>query len=66
MKRIGKEPLLHFLLLGAAIFVVYGLVSKGSIGEPEKIVITQGQLASHARRLHRTRQRSRPRRNGRA
>ena len=26
MKRILKEPLLHFLLLGAAIFIAYGLV----------------------------------------
>jgi hypothetical protein len=46
MKRILKEPLLHFLLLGAAIFVVYSLVSKGAGGEPGKIVVTQGHLAS--------------------
>ena len=28
MKRLLKEPLLHFLLLGAGIFTVYSLVSK--------------------------------------
>ena len=53
MKRIIHEPLLHFLLLGAAIFVAYSLVSKGSGGEPGKIVITQGQLASMLEELHR-------------
>ena len=57
MKRILKEPLLHFLLLGAAIFVGYGLVSKSSSGEPGKIVITQGQLASMWESFTRTRQR---------
>jgi hypothetical protein len=44
MKRFLKEPLLHFLLLGAAIFVAYSFVSKRSSGEPGKIVITQGQI----------------------
>jgi len=46
MKSILKEPLLHFLLLGAAIFAAYSLVSKSIGDEPGKIVITQGQLAS--------------------
>jgi hypothetical protein len=45
MKPILKEPLLHFLLLGAAIFVAYSLVSKRSSGEPGKIVISAGQVA---------------------
>ena len=46
LKKLVREPLLHFLLLGAAIFVAYSLVSKHTSGEPGKIVITQGQLAS--------------------
>jgi hypothetical protein len=45
MKRILKEPLLHFLMLGTVIFVAYSLLSKPS-DEPGKIVVTQGQLAS--------------------
>jgi hypothetical protein len=57
MKRIFKEPLLHFLLLGAAIFVAYSLVSKASSAEPGKIVVTQGQLASMWEGFTRTRQR---------
>ena len=44
MKRILQEPLLHFLLLGAAIFLGYGFVSKGTSDEPGTIVITQGQI----------------------
>jgi hypothetical protein len=36
MKRILKEPLLHFLLLGAAIFAAYSLVSKRTSDEPGK------------------------------
>jgi hypothetical protein len=46
MKKILCEPLLHFLLLGTAIFVAYSLVSKRTAEEPGKIVISQGQIAS--------------------
>ena len=44
MKKLLSEPLPHFLLLGAAIFMVYGFISKGGNDEPGKIVITQGQI----------------------
>lgn len=46
--RIVSQPLLHFLLLGALIFAVYGLVAPGSETEPdqagEDIIVTQQQL----------------------
>lgn len=45
-KKLLREPLFHFLLLGAAIFVVYHFFSKTATNEPGKIVITQGELAS--------------------
>jgi hypothetical protein len=48
MKKILREPLLHFLLLGAAIFVAYGLATKRSSGEPGKIVISAGQVSAMA------------------
>ena len=54
MKRILREPLLHFLLLGAAIFAAYGLVSKPSSGEPGKIVISARQIAAMAEGFTRT------------
>jgi hypothetical protein len=44
MKRFLREPLLHFLVLGAAIFAVYILVSKGGGDEVGKILVTRGQL----------------------
>lgn len=45
MNRLLKEPLLHFLLLGAGLFLAYSLMpnSRGN-GEPGKIVVTQGQI----------------------
>ena len=57
MKKILKEPLLHFLLLGAALFAAYGLVSKRTSAEPGKIIITQGQVAAMAEGFTRTWQR---------
>jgi hypothetical protein len=43
MKRLLREPLVHFLLLGAAIFAAYSLISKGGY-DAGKIVVTRGQL----------------------
>jgi hypothetical protein len=58
MKRILKEPLLHFLLLGAGLFIVFSLMPKSAgSGAPGKIVVTQGQLASMMESFARTRQR---------
>ena len=57
MKKLLREPLLHFLLLGFAIFVAYGLVSKGTSDKPGQIVVTQGQLASMMESFTRTWQR---------
>ncbi len=46
MKKILQEPLLHFLLLGATIFAVYGFLSKPASDEPGKIVVTSGEVNS--------------------
>jgi hypothetical protein len=54
MKRMLKEPLLHFLLLGAVIFTAYGLIPKSSSSEPGKIVISSGQVAAMAESFTRT------------
>ncbi len=46
MKNLLKDPLLHFLLIGAALFVVFGMV-KGPAENPEnRIVITRGDIDS--------------------
>jgi parvulin-like peptidyl-prolyl cis-trans isomerase-like protein len=54
MKRVLREPLLHFLLLGTAVFVAYSLVTKPSSDEPGKIVISQGQVAAMVEGFART------------
>lgn len=57
MKRIAREPLVHFLLLGAAIFAAYHWLPTRRSGEPGKIVITQGQVEHLATGFARTWQR---------
>jgi parvulin-like peptidyl-prolyl isomerase len=50
MKRLLKEPLLHFLLLGAALFGAYRWVNRSAPDQPEKkmraVVITTNQVAA--------------------
>jgi PPIC-type PPIASE domain len=58
MKRILSEPLLHFLLLGVAIFAAHGLLNKGFDEDREKIVVSQGQIAAMTEGFARTRQRA--------
>jgi hypothetical protein len=45
MKNLVREPLVHFLLLGALIFGAFKFISRGTI-EPGKILITQGRIES--------------------
>lgn len=56
MRRFLAEPLLHFFLIGAALFVVYRLVS-GPDSAPGEIVVSVGQIehlaAGYARTWHR-------------
>ena len=56
MRKLASEPLLHFLLLGAIIFIAHRLVS-GGVDEPRRIVVTQGQIASMTIGFSRTWQR---------
>jgi hypothetical protein len=44
MKGLLKEPLLHFLVLGAAIFAVYHWLPTHRSSEPGNIIITKGQI----------------------
>jgi len=57
MKKFLKDPLLHFLLIGAALFFVFGLI-KGPAGNEEyKITITSGDIAALQANFTRTWQR---------
>jgi hypothetical protein len=57
MKTLLREPLVHFLLLGAGLFVAFGLVGERTGREPGEIVATQAQIESLAIGFARTWQR---------
>src|SRR3954453_13456619 len=44
--KLIREPLFHFLLLGAMIFLLAGRVRSGSVGSGDKIVVTQSGIES--------------------
>ena len=44
MKKLFKDPLLHFLLIGAALFLVFGLIKGPAGNEENRIVITRGDI----------------------
>ena len=44
VRRVLCEPLLHFLLLGSALFLVHGWIGGPAGGEGGRIVITQGRV----------------------
>ena len=44
MKRLLREPLVHFVVLGAMIFCGYSLLNRDGASAPDRIVITQGQI----------------------
>lgn len=56
MRRVLKEPLFHFLVLGAVLFGLYGLVAKKE-AEPAKIVVSAARIENLAMGFARTRQR---------
>jgi hypothetical protein len=58
IKRLLREPLLHFLLLGALLFAAHDILARGGSREPGRIVVTQGQIESMAMLFSRTWQRA--------
>ena len=56
MTRLLREPLLHLLVLGAALFGLYGLIGKKE-AEPAKIVVSAAQIENLADGFARTWQR---------
>jgi hypothetical protein len=57
MKKILREPLLHFLLLGALLFVVYGWVDGEGMRAPDRIVVPADRVRGLADQFQRTWQR---------
>lgn len=57
MKSILREPLFHFLLIGAALFIAFAFVGNPVEQEADRIVVTQGQIDFLAANFKRTWQR---------
>ena len=53
-KNLWHEPLVHFLLIGAAIFVFYGLTRDVASEAPNRILVTQGQQEQLVANFNRT------------
>ncbi|NRB39150.1 MAG: peptidyl-prolyl cis-trans isomerase [Pseudomonadales bacterium] len=56
MKTVLKEPLLHFLLLGAALFLIYALTA-GTTGEGDSIDLSEAKITQLRFAFEKTRQR---------
>ncbi|WP_158537596.1 peptidyl-prolyl cis-trans isomerase [Bradyrhizobium sp. MOS003] len=56
-KRLLSEPLLHFVLIGAALFAAHGVLTRGAATVPGRIAVTQDQIESMALLFSRTWQR---------
>jgi PPIC-type PPIASE domain len=54
LKRLLREPLVHFLLLGAVLFAAYGTLVKRTGNEPGKIVVSQFRIEHLAEGFART------------
>ena len=54
LQRLAREPLLHFLLIGAALFMVYDLKRDVGSEAPNRIVVTQGQQEQLVANFNRT------------
>jgi hypothetical protein len=44
MKQLLKEPLLHFLLIGAGLFGIYAWVNPSEEASPDQIVVSEGRI----------------------
>lgn len=57
MRRLLREPLLHFLGLGVLLFLLYGWVRGGVLDAPGEIVVSRWQQESLRMQFERVRQR---------
>ena len=58
MKKVFREPLVHFALIGAALFVLYGSVNDSGLASTDKqIVVSAGRIDQLVGIFHKTWQR---------
>jgi hypothetical protein len=58
IRRLLREPLLHFFVLGAALFALYGWLNRGALDSPTEIFVSRGQVQSLQAQFERVWQRS--------
>jgi hypothetical protein len=58
MRRILREPLVHFLLLGGLLFGVYGWVNRSGFAGKDEVVVTRAQVAGLVTQFERVWQRA--------
>jgi hypothetical protein len=54
MKRLWREPLLHFLLIGAVLFLLYEAGREGGGDDTRRIIVSAGQVEQLYARFRRT------------
>ena len=54
LQKILREPLLHFLVLGAGLFVLFGVVGGPTEQRPDQIVVTEAKIGNLAQLFERT------------
>lgn len=57
MRRLLREPLLHFFILGTLLFALYGWLHGGLLNSPQEIVVSSSQLQSLRAQFEKTWQR---------
>jgi hypothetical protein len=57
VRHILREPLLHFLLLGALLFWLYGALNRGGLDAPDEIVVGRAHVESLSAQFQRSWQR---------
>ena len=58
LSKLLREPLVHFLLIGLALFLVFKIAGGQESESPDEIVVSQGAIESLARSWEKTWQRS--------
>ncbi len=53
MRRLLREPLLHFLLLGVLLFLAYGWLDRAGLAAPNEIVVSRSQVEGLVMRFER-------------
>ncbi len=57
-RRLLREPLVHFLLLGALLFLAYGWLNRAGLAAPDEIVVSRSQVEGLVMQFERVWQRA--------